>query len=221
MYKAFDNGMAVNTAINICEKLRRIGIDAWLYGAAMFDIDSILGATSDKAKQCGYLEAMRIRLECGGLLAITPDCKILSESAFMSDDGFTEIAYEYNRLHGYGSEFKMPYFCDCGFTCHGDEDGGLVIAEPYQFSRFLDSLAAMYQDASMPSIKGTAEDFCSMIKSLQELGENYHTEVRCDLIDDFVNLAKSFGLNPQGGALLIDCETQVIYIDRPRTTTPI
>lgn len=213
----FDNKMAAMTACRVCEKLRGMGIGAWLYGAAMRDTDNVLRIFANKAKQYGILELIPIRLDCGGMLAVTADCKIVSEHSFMCDDGFTEIAYEYHRLHGNGHQFRIPYFCDCGFECYGDEEEGLAIAEPFAFSRFLDALEKLYKP--IPSVRASRTNFCDMISWLEELRNNYHTWVRVELIDEFVKLASSWGMNPQGGALSNDCKTQVIYIDRPHIAT--
>lgn len=58
-----------------------------------------------------------------------------------------------------------------------------------------------------------AKDFSYMINKLNELRANKHAWVRVELIEKFVEFARSWGLNPCGGAISNNCKTQVIYID--------
>ena len=132
-----DNAIMMrNAAIRVCVLLGKFGITATISNWNPEPTGECLRGSwyVDKAKQYGVSDVIHIDLSCGGFLAVTDKCEILSGSNFMCPDGFLAIDTEICESQGF-------YLCDFGFKCWndgwGDDGNGLAIGDMHTFETFL------------------------------------------------------------------------------------
>ena len=125
--------MMRNAAIRVCVLLEKYGITATISNwnpeptAELRDSWYV-----DRAKQYGITDLIHIKLSCGGFLAVTDKCEIMSGANFMLNDAFTNIDTELVISDGF-------YLTDFGFKCWSDDWGedAFVIGDMHTFETFL------------------------------------------------------------------------------------
>ncbi len=125
--------MMQNAAIRVCVLLEKYGITATISNWNPEPTDNLRGSWYvDRAKQYGITDLIHIKLSCGGFLAVTDKCEIMSGANFMLNDAFTNIDTELVITDGF-------YLTDFGFKCWSDDWGedAFVIGDMHTFERFL------------------------------------------------------------------------------------
>ena len=134
--------MAIRTARNLVKFLNEKGVKC----SSDFKMDSVRNILREcwyvkKLCECGCTDCIHIDLvECGGFIAVTNDCKVMSGFNFMILDAITNIFLEY--VDGdYGYE---PYETTFGkyIKTYCDEfgDNGMFLLEPSAFVSWVESL---------------------------------------------------------------------------------
>lgn len=131
--------MAVRTAKNIVSLLREKGVKCES-DFAVRAIDETLRNCwyVNKLKQCGATDCIYINLtECGGFLAVTNDCKLMSGMNCMVQDAIYSILLEYVEVEY--PEISYEYIFGRNIKLYSDDwgDNGMFILEPFAFNKWI------------------------------------------------------------------------------------
>ena len=125
--------MMRNAAIRICVLLEKYGITATISNWTPEPTKCLRGSWYvPRAKQYGVQDIIHLNLSCGGFLAVTDKCEVMSGANFMINDAFTAIDTELELTDGF-------YLTDYGFKCWCDDWGedAFVVGDMHTFERFL------------------------------------------------------------------------------------
>lgn len=130
-----DNAIMMrNAAIRVCVLLEKYGITATISNWNPEPTAECLRDSwyVDRAKQYGVTDLIHIKLSCGGFIAVTDKCEIMSGANFMINDAFTTIDTELVMTDGF-------YLTDFGFKCWCDDFGedAFVVGNMHTFETFL------------------------------------------------------------------------------------
>ena len=133
--------MAIRTARNLVKSLNEKGVKC----SSDFKMDKVRNILREswyvkKLCECGCTECIHINLECGGFIAVTDDCKLMSGFNVMIHDAISNIFLEYvDEDYGY-EPYETTFGKYIKTYCDEFGDNGMFLLEPSAFVSWVESL---------------------------------------------------------------------------------